>query len=67
MEGPGVGRVRPPADGAVAGLLPHTDGVVLGLEVGAGLGVTPRPVVEGGHRPRRPRQVLQTARGREPL
>ena len=67
MEGPGVGSVGPPADGAVAGLLPHTDGVVLGLEVSAGLGRTPRPVVEGGHRPRGPSQVLQAPRGRQPL
>ena len=48
MECLGVRSISPPAYGAVPGLLPHTDRVVLGLQVGAGLRSAACPVVEGG-------------------
>ena len=56
-----------PADGAVVCLLPDAGGVLVGLQVCAGVGGAARPVVEGGDGPGRAGEVLQTAGGGQSL
>ena len=58
----GVGRFSP-ADGAVVCLLPDAGGVLVGLQVCAGVGGAALPVVEGGDGPGWSSEVLQTAGG----
>ena len=63
MECLGVRSVSPPAYGAVPGLLPHTDRVVLGLQVGAGLRSAACSVVEGGDSARGASEELHAPSG----